>query len=115
MAPPISVAADAASVYLGWAYSEAGQAVVCADFDGNVKWRHKRGGFGGAVLLAAADGIVYVYDQGQGNVVYRLDAAKGEYSNWQGTEDATLGLTPSSTKSVSPETCTSFFQLSLWP
>jgi len=94
MAPPISVAADAASVYLGWAFAEAGQAVVCADFDGNVKWRHKRGGFGGASLLAVSDGIVYVYDLGQGNVVYRLDAAKGEYSNWQGTEDAALGLTP---------------------
>jgi hypothetical protein len=94
MAPPISVAADAGSVYLGWAFAEAGQAVVCADFDGNVKWRHKRGGFGGAVLLAAGDGVVYVYDQGQGNVVYRLDAAKGDYSNWQGTEDATLALTP---------------------
>ena len=94
MAPPISVAADAASVYLGWAFAEAGQAVVCADFDGNVKWRHKRGGFGGASLLAVSDGIVYVYDLGQGNVVYRLDAAKGEYSNWQGSEDAALGLTP---------------------
>jgi DNA-binding beta-propeller fold protein YncE len=96
MAPPISVAADAASVYLGWAFAEAGKAVVCADFDGNVKWRHSRGGFGGAVLLAASDGVVYVYDEGQGNVVYRLDAVKkaGEYSNWEGTEDATLALTP---------------------
>ncbi len=94
MAPPISVAADAGSVYLGWAFAEAGQAVVCADFDGNVKWRHKRGGFGGAVLLATSDGVVFVYDQGQGNVVYRLDAAKGDYANWQGIDDATLALTP---------------------
>lgn len=96
MAPPISVASDGASVYLGWAFAEAGKAVVCADFDGNVKWRHSRGGFGGASLLAVSDGILYVYDQGQGNVVYRLDTVKkaGEYSNWEGTEDAALALTP---------------------
>ncbi len=103
MAPPISVAADAASVYLGWAFAEAGKAVVCTDFDGNVKWRHSRGGFGGAVLLAAADGVVYVYDQGQGNVVYRLDAARGEYSNWQGSEDAALALTPILGEAKNPE------------
>lgn len=94
MASPISVAADAGSVYLGWGSAEAGQAVVCADFEGNVKWRHRRGGFGGAGLLAVGDGIVFVYDEGQGNVVYRLDAAKGEYSNFQGADDATLALTP---------------------
>ncbi len=94
MAPPISVAADNTSMYLGWAFAEAGQAVVCTDFDGNVKWRHKRGGFGGASLLAVSDGIVYVYDLGQGNAIYRLDATKGDYSNWQGSEDAALALTP---------------------
>ena len=94
MASPISVAADAGSVYLGWGSAEAGQAVVCADFEGNVKWRHRRGGFGGAGLLAVGDGIVFVYDEGQGNVVYRLDAAKGEYSNFKGADDATLALTP---------------------
>lgn len=94
MADPRSVASDKDSVYLGWGFSEAGKAVVCTDFDGNVKWRHKRGGFGGAALLAADNGNVYVYDSGQGNVVYRLDAKKGDYVNWQGTEEATLSLTP---------------------
>ena len=79
-------------MYLGWSAAEAGQALVCTDFDGKVKWRHKRGGFGGAALVAAPQGIVYVYDAGQGNILYRLDAAKGEYSNWQGTTEATLEL-----------------------
>ena len=103
MASPISVAADAGSVYLGWGSAETGQAVVCADFEGNVKWRHKRGGFGGAGLLAVGDGIVFVYDEGQGNVVYRLDAAKGEYSNFQGADDATLALTPILGEAKKPE------------
>lgn len=91
---PVSVASDKGSMYLGWTYAEAGQALVCTDFDGNVKWRHKRGGFGGATLLAADGGIVYVYDPGQGNMIYRLDAGKGEYVNWNGTQEATLELTP---------------------
>ena len=93
-ANPCAVTTDGQSMVLGWTGSEAGQAVVCTDLEGNVKWRHKRGGFGGAGLLAVGDGIVFVYDEGQGNVVYRLDAAKGEYSNFQGADDATLALTP---------------------
>ncbi len=100
---PCAVATDGQSMYLGWSGSEAGKAVVCTDLDGKVKWRHTRGGFGGASLLAVSDGIVYVYDQGQGNVVYRLDAAKGQYSNWQGTEDATLTLTPILGEAKKPE------------
>ncbi len=92
MAGPAAVDADDQSMYLGWSAAEAGQALVCTDFHGKVKWRHKRGGFGGAALVAAAKGIVYVYDAGQGNVLYRLDAAKGEYSNWQGTTEASIEL-----------------------
>ena len=72
-------------MYLGWAAAEAGQALVCTDFDGKVQWRHKRGGFGGEALLAVHEGVVFVYDCGQGNILYRLNAVKGEYSNWQGS------------------------------
>jgi len=92
MGNPCTVDADNERMYLGWGASEAGKALVCTDFGGNVKWRHKRGGFGGAALVAADNGIVFVYDYGQGNALYRLDAKKGEYSNWQGTEEATLEL-----------------------
>ncbi len=90
--PPVSVDSDNENMFLGWAASEAGQALVCTDFDGNVKWRHKRGGFGGAQLVAVDNGIVYVYDSGQGNVIYRLDTKKGEYSNWKDAGEATLEL-----------------------
>ena len=33
-----------------------------------------------------------MYDAGQGNTLYRLDAAKGEYSNWQGASEAAIEL-----------------------
>jgi hypothetical protein len=55
------------------------------------------------VLVAAADGVVFVYDPGQGNVVYRLDAVHGQYANFQGTDDATLALTPMLGAAKKPE------------
>ncbi|MBA3684325.1 MAG: hypothetical protein H0W72_03695, partial [Planctomycetes bacterium] len=90
MGGPISVTTAGDAMILGWSASEAGAAVVCTDLNGAVKWRHKRGGFGGAALVAASDGIVYVYDAGQGNTLYRLDQATGQYAPWKGSEDATM-------------------------
>ena len=90
MSSPCSVTASGDSMILGWGASEAGRAVVCTDLDGKVKWRHKRGGFGGAALVAADRGAVYVYDQGQGNVLYRLTADKGDFKPWDGKQDAGL-------------------------
>ena len=90
---PCAVDSDGGSVFLGWGGSEAGKALVCTDLDGKVKWRHKRGGFGGAQLIAADKGFVLVYDAGQDNTLYRLDATKGEYANWQGADEALLSMT----------------------
>jgi len=87
-----AVDSDGTRMYLGWAASEAGKALVCTDLDGKVLWRHKRGGFGGAALVAVDKGTVFIYDRGQGNMIYRLDAKKGEYSNWQGSDEAALDL-----------------------
>jgi hypothetical protein len=90
---PCSVTSDGKQMVLGWSGSEAGKAVVCTDFDGKVKWRHKRGGFGGATAIAAADGSVYVNDnQLNESVLYRLDATKGEYRNWKGKDSAVLPI-----------------------
>ena len=88
MAPPCSVAGSGDSIILGWGASEAGRAVVCTDLEGKTKWRHKRGGFGGAALVAADDGVVYVYDQGQGNTLYRLSADKGEFKPWDASHES---------------------------
>ena len=91
---PVAVDTDGKAMYLGWGGAEAGQAVVATDLDGNVKWRHKRGGFGNARLLGTDGGTLYVYDRQQGdNVVYRLDTVKGSYSSWKDSESATLDIT----------------------
>lgn len=90
---PCAVACDADRIYIGWERAEAGQAVTAADYDGNRIWGHKRGGFGSARALAAdRAGHLYVYDAGQGNTVYRLDAAKGAYDNFPGTQSAEFSL-----------------------
>jgi hypothetical protein len=91
---PNTVDCDAERIYLGWTGSEAGQAVVCVNYDGRVQWRHKRGGFGGASIVAVDGPHLLVYDLGQGNVVYRLDAARGEYANFDGSDTAVLGMSP---------------------
>lgn len=90
---PSAVTTDGEQMILGWNGSEAGQAVVCTDLEGNVKWRHKHGGFGGASHLAVGGGVVYVND-GHENVIYRLDANKGVYSYWQGKDAAILPIGP---------------------
>ena len=92
---PCAVACDGNQVYMGWHRAEAGQAVVAADLDGNMIWHHKRGGFGSARALAVdGEGHLYVYDAGQGNTVYRLDATKGTYENFPGTKSAEFSLDP---------------------
>ena len=92
---PCAVACDGNQVYMGWHRAEAGHAVVATDYDGNLLWSHKRGGFGSARALAAdRAGHLYVYDAGQGNTVYRLDAAKGTYDNFPGTNRAEFSLDP---------------------
>ena len=92
---PCAVTTDGQAMYLGWSGSEAGQALVCTDLEGIVKWRHKRGGFGGASHIAAADGIVYVNDnQLNESVIYRLDAKTGDYSSWKGKDTASLPIEP---------------------
>ena len=92
---PCSVTTDGKAMYLGWNGSEAGKAVVVTDLAGKVLWRHTRGGFGGANHVAVANGVVYVNDNQQNeSVIYRLDARKGEYSNWQGRGSADLRIEP---------------------
>jgi len=85
---PISCTTDGEDVYLGWSGSEAGKALVAMDGNDNVKWRHKRGGFGGAVMVAVDSGIVYVVDGG--GIIFRLDTLKGNYMEWEGSDSAEI-------------------------
>ncbi len=92
MSPPCTVDSSADAVFLGWGASEAGRAIVCTDFEGKVKWRRKRGGFGGAAPVAVDGGVVFVYDQGQGNTLYRLSADKGDFKPWDGSQDSGIDV-----------------------
>ena len=89
---PSAVFASGERVYLGWTGSEAGQALVCADRDGKVIWRQKRGGFGGASFVVADADDVYVYDYIQEQTLYRLDAANGQYRNFDGSDSALVSV-----------------------
>lgn len=89
---PSGVDSDGERVILGWTMAEAGAAVVCCDPNGKVLWRHSRGGFGTAGIIAADAGFAFVYDSFQGNVIYRLNAERGEYANWEGSEESLLDV-----------------------
>jgi hypothetical protein len=89
---PLAISAVGDRVYMGWTGSEAGQALVCADRDGKVIWRQKRGGFGGASFIVADASNVYAYDYGQENMIYRLDAANGQYRNFDGSDTALVSV-----------------------
>ena len=78
-------------VYLGWDGSEAGRAVVACDLQGNVQWRHKRGGFGGALFLATDGPIVYVIDSHDDHL-YCLNAKGGDYAPWAGSDQSAVPL-----------------------
>lgn len=87
---PYAVAVSDAGVYLGWTGAEAGKALVATDFAGKVRWRHIRGGMGGAGSVAVLNGIVYVVDHE--NVIYRLDEKTGEPSFWPGLQTNELTI-----------------------
>jgi len=87
---PYACCTDGDKVYLGWTGSEAGRAVVACDLNGSVQWKHSYGGFGGAEQVAVDGGIVVVASGGQ--ILYRLEAAKGGYTNWEGRPDAAVSV-----------------------
>ena len=92
MGAPCTVVNDSTNMYLGWNGSEAGKALVVTDLDGIVQWRHKRGGFGGAQLVAIDSGVAYVLDS-QDNSLYCLKTSSGTYIPWPGIQSASLPVT----------------------
>lgn len=80
-----ATAAGDGIMFLGWGGAEAGKALVACDESGAVRWRHIRGGMGGAGLVGHDRGVVFVVDHG--SVLYRLDAKTGNYVVWR---DGTL-------------------------
>ncbi len=89
MGAPCAVTTDGKKIYLGWGGSEAGKALVVTDFAGIVQWRHKRGGFGGAQLIAVDVGTAYVLDGGD---LFCLDTATGKYVPWAGGQTSDVAV-----------------------
>ena len=88
---PTAAAADGDTVYLGWNGSEAGRALVACDLDGNVKWKHTRGAFGGVLFVAADGGTVFAVD-GFDNSIYCLNPETGVYGSWAGTQQSSVRI-----------------------
>ena len=85
-AGPISCAADENQVYLGWAGSEAGKALVCLDANDQVRWAagfH----FNSAGLIATDGGLVFYSNS---NLLKRVDAKTGKLVPWPGTKSGDI-------------------------
>lgn len=92
---PVAAAADANSVYLGWASGEAGKPLMAVDLAGKPKWKNIRGGIAGARLIASDGTHVYVYNdvaRYAAVAIYKLDAKKGSYVEWSGRKSTDLLL-----------------------
>jgi len=87
---PTACATDGARVYLGWSGAEAGKAMVAVDLDGNVQWRHTRGGMGGAELVAVDSGTVYAVNHGTS--IFRIAARDASYQLWDGSDSTDLAI-----------------------
>jgi len=87
---PVCCDHDGQRVYLGWSGAEAGKALLACDLDGNVAWRVSRGGMSGAELLAVDRGTVY--SQNWDGVLFRVDAAKGGFTDWAGSGSTDLDV-----------------------
>ncbi len=94
---PVTAAADAEHVYLGWSAAEAGKALLACDSSGKVQWGNTHGGIAGAQMVTADGGVVYVLRDSDPNpekrvVLYRLNAKDGAYTSWQGTDSTDLEI-----------------------
>lgn len=78
----VAVASDGKRMYLGWAGSEAGKAIVAVDLDGSVQWGSGQG-FDGCTMIAcdAVTGDVYYCN---GKILHHLDTADGKRLPWPG-------------------------------
>lgn len=92
---PCAVAADAERVYLGWSGGEGTQPLQACTPDGRILWKQIRGGIATASLVGVGDGTVYVWNEhGQyaPRSLYRVDAATGRYTPWEGTDSPDLDV-----------------------
>ncbi|HUS58695.1 MAG TPA: hypothetical protein VM141_08595, partial [Planctomycetota bacterium] len=84
----ISCHNDGERVYLGWAGSEAGKALIATDLDGNVQWAAGQH-FNACILIGSDAGVVYYVDAG---TLKRVNAKDGKPVNWPGRDTADIPI-----------------------
>jgi len=84
---PIAAETDDEKIYLGWAGSEAGKALIALDLDDNVLWA--AGYHFNSACLIAADGDVVYY---AGGGIKRVNKKNGKAANWPGRKSAELKI-----------------------
>jgi len=85
---PISCHAAGERVYLGWAGSEAGKALVALDLDGNVQWAAGQH-FNGCVFIASDAESVYYVDYA---TLKRVGIKDGKPMNWPNRNSAEMPI-----------------------
>ena len=89
---PVECQTDGERVYLGWAGSEAGKAMVACDLEYHVQWAASQH-FNGCVLVACdrtlrrEEGSVYYCNY---STIRRTDVRTGKHINWPGKNSADL-------------------------
>lgn len=83
---PSAVAALGDKVFLGWAFAEAGKALVACDLNGKVKWKNSRQGMSGCGEVTADGDYVFGLNR---TVIYRL-SNNGSYAAWPGKDSPDL-------------------------
>ena len=91
---PVAMAADDASVYIGWSANVDGAAVIACDPRGTLRWSHRRDAACGVRGLGVDAGEVFVLGHARdstepGSMVWKLNRQTGQALPWAGRgEDA---------------------------
>jgi hypothetical protein len=86
---PVDCVADDEKVYLGWAGSEAGKAVVACGLDDDVQWAAGYH-FNGVIRMALDGDMLYYVNDAR---LKRVSIKNGKPVNWPGADSATLEIT----------------------
>ncbi|NQT18483.1 MAG: hypothetical protein HQ592_02170, partial [Planctomycetes bacterium] len=85
---PVECVTDGDRIYLGWAGSEAGKALIACDLDHNVLWA--AGYHFNGVVSVAVDGDIVYYAAGE---IKRVSKKDGKPVKWEGRRSADLKFT----------------------
>ena len=94
---PSALAADDASIYIGWSANVDGAAVIACDARGVLRWSHRRGAACGVRGLGVDASEVFVLGHAPdspepGSIVWKVNRQTGQPIPWQGRADDALRI-----------------------